>query len=81
MITSKLSSKGQTTVPLVVRAALDLKNGDEIAYEIGEILIILTKASAGPAHNPFVTFEEWDSEAYREAYAKFESGCPYPLPR
>jgi hypothetical protein len=38
------SSKGQTTVPLAVRAGLDLKKGDEIAYEIDEILIILTRA-------------------------------------
>ncbi len=81
MITSKLSSKGQTTIPLAVRAALDLKKGDEIAYEIKENLILLTKVSAGPVHNPFVTFDEWDSEADREAYANLESRCSYPRPR
>jgi antitoxin PrlF len=70
MITSKLTSKSQTTIPQSVRAALHLKEGDEIAYEIKENTVILTKASAGPADNPFVTFDEWDSEADRKAYAK-----------
>ncbi len=70
MITSKLTSKAQTTIPQPVRAALHLKEGDEIAYEIRENLVILTKASASPADNPFVTFDECDSEADRKAYAK-----------
>jgi antitoxin PrlF len=74
MITSKLSSRGQTTIPLAVRAALDLKKGDEIAYDIKENLIILTKASTGPVHNPFVTFDEWESEADNKAYANLKSG-------
>nr|WP_245408976.1 type II toxin-antitoxin system PrlF family antitoxin [Rhizobium wuzhouense] len=34
MITSKLSSKAQTTIPQAVRAALRLKEGDVIAYAI-----------------------------------------------
>jgi antitoxin PrlF len=71
MIKSKLASKAQTTIPQPVRAALHLKEGDEIAYEIKENLVVLTKARAGPADNPFVTFDEWDSEADRKAYAKF----------
>ena len=35
MITSKLTSKAQTTIPQPVRAALRLAEGDELAYEIG----------------------------------------------
>jgi antitoxin PrlF len=73
---SKLSSNGQTTIPPAVRAALDLRKGDEIAYVIKENLIILTKASAGPVHDPFVT----ESEADHEAYPNLESGCSYPYP-
>ena len=34
MITSKLTSKAQTAIPQPVRAALRLKEGDELAYEI-----------------------------------------------
>jgi antitoxin PrlF len=34
MITSKITGKAQTTIPESVRAALQLKEGDEIAYAI-----------------------------------------------
>ncbi len=70
MITSKLTSKAQTTIPQPVRAALHLKEGDEIAYEIKGNQVVLTKVSAGPADNPFVTFDEWKGEADQKAYAK-----------
>ena len=70
MITSKLTSKARTTIPKAVRAALDLKGGGEIAYEIKENLIVLTKASAGPIDNPFKTFDEWRGDADRKAYVR-----------
>jgi antitoxin PrlF len=70
MITSRLTSKAQTTIPQPVRAALRLKEGDEIAYEIKENLVVLTKAGHGTVDNPFVTFDEWGSEADHKAYAK-----------
>ncbi|WP_245986347.1 AbrB/MazE/SpoVT family DNA-binding domain-containing protein [Azospirillum thermophilum] len=34
MITSRLSGKARTTIPLAVRRALGLRGGDEIAYNI-----------------------------------------------
>jgi antitoxin PrlF len=70
MITSKLTPKAQTTIPQPVRAALHLKEGDEIAYQVEGNMAVLTKASDGPVDNPFVTFDEWGSEADRKAYAK-----------
>ena len=70
MITSKLAAKAQTTIPQPVRAALRLKEGDELAYEIEGDRVILTRASAGSIGDPFATFAEWDSEADRMAYAK-----------
>jgi len=70
MITSKLTSKAQTTIPQPVRLALQLKEGDEIAYEIRDNLVILSKAHAALAENPFATFDEWNSEADRNAYAQ-----------
>jgi len=69
MITSRLTSKAQTTIPQPIRAALRLKDGDEIAYEIAGDHVILRKAEPTPADDPFRTFEEWDSEADRRAYA------------
>jgi antitoxin PrlF len=69
MITSKLTSKAQTTVPQPVRAALRLQAGDEISYVIADDKVIIAKAVASTAEDPFATFEEWDSEADRKAYA------------
>jgi antitoxin PrlF len=69
MITSKLTSKAQTTVPQPVRAALRLVEGDELAYEIDGPRVILTKASDRGVEDPFDAFSEWDSDADRKAYA------------
>lgn len=69
MITSKLTSKAQTTIPQAVRAALQLREGDEIAYAIDDGRVILTKASRQAPDDPFATFTEWDSEEDRKAYA------------
>lgn len=69
MITSKLTSKAQTTIPQPVRTALRLREGDEIAYVIENERVILTKAELAPIDDPFHTFTEWDSEADRRGYA------------
>lgn len=68
MITSRLSSKAQTTIPRSVRKALGLDEGDTLAYEIVDGQVILSKADAKPLDDPFATFDEWDSEADRRAY-------------
>ncbi len=70
MITSKLTTKAQTTIPQAVRVALHLREGDELAYVIEDERVILTKVRQEPADDPFAAFEEWDSEADRRAYAK-----------
>ena len=69
MITSKLTSKAQTTIPLPVRNALHLTAGDEIRYSIEGDRVVLSKASRGAADDPFATFDEWSSEADAEAHA------------
>jgi len=69
VITSKLTSKAQTTIPQPVRAALRLKDGDEIAYAIEPGRVVLTRARPEPApDDPFAAFSEWDSPADIEAY-------------
>ncbi len=41
-----------------------------MAYEIDGDRVIVTKAAADAgAEDPFATFQEWDSEADRKAYA------------
>lgn len=69
MIVSKLTSKAQTTIPQAVRTALHLKEGDEIAYSIEDGRVVLTKVATKAGNDPFATFNEWDSDADRKAYA------------
>jgi len=69
VITSKITSKAQTTIPQAVRAALHVREGDELAYVIDGDRVILTKAKASVADDPFATFGEWASENDRKAYA------------
>ncbi len=68
MITSKITSKAQTTIPQAVRVALRVKAGDEIAYTIEGDRVILTRAAAAPVDDPFASFGEWSSESDRRAY-------------
>ena len=71
MITSKLTTKAQTTIPQPVRAALRLAAGDELLYEIVDQRVILTKASrGGNTDDPFRAFSEWNSAADTKAYGK-----------
>ena len=70
MITSKLTSKAQTTIPQAVRTALRLREGDEIAYAIEAGRVVLTRARQdGVTDDPFSAFSDWESTADTEAYA------------
>jgi antitoxin PrlF len=69
VITSKLTSKAQTTIPQPIRAVLRLQAGDELVYEIRGEQVLLTKArQVSDAEDPFRAFSEWDSAADRKAY-------------
>ncbi|HWB49420.1 MAG TPA: type II toxin-antitoxin system PrlF family antitoxin [Stellaceae bacterium] len=70
MIKSRITSKAQTTIPLPVRHALRLTEGDELVYTIEADRVVLTRASREPPDDPFATFAEWSSEADRRGYAK-----------
>jgi antitoxin PrlF len=69
-ITSRLTTKAQTTIPQPVRVALKLREGDELAYRIEGETVILTKVHGATQDDPFRTFNEWDSDADRKAYGK-----------
>ena len=68
MITSKLTSKAQTTIPQAVRVALRLVEGDELTYRIEGASVIMTKASNRGVEDSFGAFAEWGSDADRKAY-------------
>jgi antitoxin PrlF len=75
MITSKLTSKAQTTIPQAVRKALGVKPGDDIAYDIADGHVLLSKAVAikprhgAPFEDPFAAFREWDTPEDDEAFS------------
>ena len=46
-LTSRLTEKGQTTVPKPVREALNLAAEDSIAYRMRSNAVILSKVTAG----------------------------------
>jgi len=68
VITSKLTSKAQTTIPLPVRTALHLVVGDELVYMIDGDRVVLSKADRAALDDPFAAFDEWASDADRQAY-------------
>ncbi len=72
MITSRLTTKSQTTIPQPVRAARGVQPGDDLAYviEADQVVILKAPVSKHPeTNNPFATFSEWESEADRRAYS------------
>lgn len=69
MLTSKLNTKAQTTIPQPVRQALGLREGDEIVYELFDTCAVVRRRSGRPGvDDPFRAFEEWSSEADRRAH-------------
>lgn len=72
MITSKITSKAQTTIPRPVRSALRLREGDVLAYQIEGDRVVLMRAVEATLHeDPFGAFSEWSSDADRGGYADF----------
>ena len=71
MIVSKITSKAQTTIPLPVRRALGLCEGDTLGYEIENGQVRLTRVAAKAADDPFGLFDEWASDADGKAYDGF----------
>ena len=71
MLTSTLTSKGQTTIPSEIRKNLDLHAGDKIIFEMIDNQVVIRKIT------PFdyvyhaalsATLTEWDSPEDEEAY-------------
>jgi len=66
---SKVSVKSQTVIPREVRKQLGLRPGDMLRYRLTGDGVMIDKAPAGEADDPFATFTEWSSEADEKAYA------------
>ncbi len=73
MITSRITSKAQTTIPQAVRKALKLRQGDEIAYAIESGRVTISKARAkAHGNDPFATFEDGPARSFD--YPNLEDG-------
>lgn len=72
MTASRVSSKGQATIPREVREHLGLRPGDSVVYEVIDDRVVVRKAR--PVDLDFLRFQErafsdWLSKADDEAYA------------
>lgn len=70
-LVSKLSSKGQVTIPASIRTAMNLEPGDFIAYDLNGNIVKLKKIE--PFDTAFhtaiaETLEEWTSPEDDEAF-------------
>ncbi len=71
MITSKITSKGQVTIPKAVRKALKADAGDVIVYEVQGNTVTMRKARPFDVewHAAVATqLDEWNSPANDEAW-------------
>ena len=71
--TSKLSSKGQVTIPIEIRERLSLEPGDTVIYEVEDGRAVLRRAEPfDVAYHAALsdTLDEWttpeDDEAFRD---------------
>jgi antitoxin PrlF len=87
MITSKLTSKAQTTIPRPVREALGVRPGDEIAYAIEHGSIVVTKAGARGLEDTATPFSQggaedrlrqFDAATLRQAQREIKRKTPSP---
>jgi AbrB family looped-hinge helix DNA binding protein len=71
MKSSRISSKGQVTIPVEVREALDLKAGDLVVYEMDGDVVKLKKLEPFDAAFHLAvseTLQEWSSKEDEEAF-------------
>ena len=68
---SKISAKGQTTIPAKIRNKLGLGSGDTVVYEIKDEGVLVRKvAETNDSYLSAIssTLEEWDSDEDNEAW-------------
>jgi antitoxin PrlF len=65
---SKISANSQTVIPRDVRKRLGVRPGDTLRYRVTERGVLLDKAPANKADDPFAAFAEWSSAADEKAY-------------
>jgi antitoxin PrlF len=69
MFVFRLTPESMRTLPEPLLSALHVDVGDDVACSVEDGRVVLTKAGPQGREDPFCTFDEWDSEADRKAYA------------
>lgn len=64
---SRVSTKGQTVIPKIVREKLGLKTGDRIRFRLNEKGVTIDKVRS-PEDDPFASFAEWTSDEDEKLY-------------
>ncbi len=70
---AKITSKGQTTIPVSIRKAAQLENGDSVLFELKEDYVILKKIRLPEddyLQSISATLQEWDSPEDEEAWSE-----------
>ena len=70
---AKITSKGQTTIPVSIRKAAQLENGDSVLFELKEDYVILKKIRLPEddyLKSISATLQEWDSPEDEEAWSE-----------
>jgi AbrB family looped-hinge helix DNA binding protein len=71
MQVSRITSKGQTTIPVEIRQTLHLKAGDILNFEVVDHKVILSKLGSLDTelyHALSATLSEWESPEDNEAF-------------
>ncbi len=70
---AKITSKGQTTIPVSIRKAAQLENGDSVLFELKEDYVILKKIRLPEddyLKSISATLHEWHSPEDEEAWSE-----------
>jgi antitoxin PrlF len=69
MITAKITSKAQTTIPQPVRHHLGVAEGDMLGFVLADGHVILTKLRKPAQPEETSVFNEWESAADERSFA------------
>jgi antitoxin PrlF len=67
-MSSKVSVKAQTVIPLAIRERLGIRAGDTLRYTITPEGIMIDRAPLLNEEDPFVAFHEWATPEEDEAW-------------
>lgn len=73
MIEARVTAKSQITIPLAIRRAMGVREGDKVVWRMEgkDAIMSRQKPDDSPFANPLATFTEWADEIDTEDFADF----------